>query len=407
MDHALAELQRRYQSDPSDRASFNQLIRALLAAQRDVEAYALLFDDGALDRREERALKLGAKLAERERGLFDKKLGKSSRFAVEGRTDGSTRAWRYLDLAWIKAEKRPVLAITHDGRKGTQKTLLQTLPAFQNLRTLFFDNSRNFKTERLLSLGPLPSLRHLVLKSFNVSDSSDINRRRGFQHLCSLAPLQSLQLHTSKIAYGNYEHCVLSPTLRALDLSFCKDIKSLQFLAKLPQLEALSLSYNHRIHKDLFPETLSALRFLDLSNLLDHGKTLKKLKLPRLETLSLASGRLTVRHIREIATFKTLQTLELPYNPKLKVKDLEPLKTLNKLERLSLRFCSGLDETVFELLGELPSLRLLDIRGSLDASQARRIADQKEIELVTDKANSFLDYWRWKPRIVAQCSGRP
>lgn len=406
MDHALAELQRRYQSDPSDRGAFNQLIRALIAAQRDLEAYALLFDDGALDRREERAMKLGAKLAERERGLFDKKLGKSSRFAVR-KTGGSPRAWRYLDLASIKEEKRPVLSVTHDGREGTQKTLLQTLPAFQNLRTLFLDHSRNFKTELLLSLGPLPSLRHLVLKSFNVSDSNDINRRRGFQHLCSMAPLQSLQLHSSKIAYGNYEHCALSPALRALDLSFCKDIKSLQFLAKLPQLEALSLSYNRRIHKDLFPETLSALRFLDLSYLSDHGETLEKLNLPRLETLSLASGRLTGRHIREIATFKTLQTLELQYNPKLKVKDLEPLRELTGLERLSLRFCSGLDETVFELLEEIPSLQLLDIRASIDARQARRIADQKEIELLTDKTNSFLDYWRWKPRIVAQCSGRP
>lgn len=407
MDNSLTELQRRFYTDPSNRQALNALVRGLAAIDRTGDAYNLLFDQGVVDKKEPIAIELGARLAEREELVRSKKLGQASQFAVTWQPHGTTRSWSYRDLHGVRYKKRPVLAITHNGRKSTSKTLLKNLAAFPALRTLFFDHSRNFKTKDLLSIPRLPTLRHLYLKSINVSDPTDSHRREGFKHICSLAPLKTLKIQHSKLPRQHYRLCTHCPTLQALDLSDSIELGSLDFLTMLPRLEFLSLNSNE-VHADILPKSLEQLRSLDLSYVVDKGECLEKLDLPKLETLCLANAQLTSRHIRAIPKFSTLKTLELHYNAALKSDDLTILADLPYLETLTLRFCRGLGIEALDIVMKFPALKTLDIRGAMHLNTAiDRLRGHPRIQLETAPTNSFRDHWRLKHPIWAQCSGRP
>lgn len=407
MDNSLAELQRRFYVDPNNKQALNALIRGLAGVGKIGEAYNLLFDLGLVDKNEPLARELGIRIAEEEEAARDKKLGQASQFAVSWQPHGATRAWSYMSLQSLRPKRRPVLAVTHDGRKGTSKTLLKNLGGFPALRTLYFDQSRRLRTEDLLSIPSLPTLRHLYLKGVNVSDPTEAHRREAFKHLLTLAPLTSLKTYHSKLTKGIEALCVHCPTLRALDLTFSKNIGKLHFLTRLPNLEFLSLSFSP-IKAKLLPKKLDKLRFLDFSWVIDSGECLEKLNLPSLENLCLENGKLTGRHIRAVAKFSKLKTLELSSNKTLTSQDLKPLAGLKNLEQLSLRACAGLDEETLNIARDLPQLRSLDIRGSLDFREAvKRLKDRPDIELLSGSTNSFYDHWRWKPRAWAQCSGRP
>ncbi|MDF1661147.1 MAG: hypothetical protein P1V97_05220 [Planctomycetota bacterium] len=407
MDNSLTELQRRFYLDPSNKQALNTLVRGLAAIGKTGEGYNLLFDHGSVDKKEPLALELGARLAESEESVRSQKLGQASQFALNWEPHGTTRQWTYLYLHGVRYKKNPVLAITHNGRKGTAKTLLKNLSAFPALRTLFLDHSRNFKTKDLLSIPQLPSLRHLFLKSINVSDPTDSNRREGFKHLCTIAPLRTLKIQHSKLPRQLYELCTLCPTLQALDLSDSKELGSLDFLTKLPRLEFLSLSSND-IDLGVFPKGLEQLRALDLSHVTYTGEQLEKLELPKLEILYLASAQLTSQHLRVLPKFTRLKTLELNYNPELKSDDLKPLAQLPNLETLTFRYCRRLGKQALELLKDFPALKTLDVRGAMVLNTAReRLRDHPQIQLETAPTNSFHDHWRLRHPIWGQCMGRP
>jgi Leucine-rich repeat (LRR) protein len=164
--------------------------------------------------------------------------------------------------------------------------------------------------------------------------------------------LKKLNLRGTKITDTTLEHLANVTTLESLDVGFAQitDV-GLDRLTPLLNLKELAISGNK-----LTDVGLQALR-----------------QLPGLTSLSLGGSQrtdsglwsisLTELGLDAITTLKELRELRLDGMP-VSARWLEKLKSLSKLERLSLQGCKRLGDDSAPALGSWLSLRVLDLKGT-------------------------------------------
>jgi Leucine-rich repeat (LRR) protein len=219
-------------------------------------------------------------------------------------------------------------------------------------------------------LAYLPYLTHLDLSMTRITDHGlqqlknapgivDLNlyyaeqiTDEGMAALKNWKRLKRLNLRGTKITDTTLEHLANVTTLESLDAGFAQitDV-GLDRLTPLQNLKELVIGGNK-----LTDTGLQSLR-----------------EFPRLTSLSLGGSQrtdsglwtisLTESGLDAITTLKELRELRLDGAP-VSARWLEKLKTLNKLERLSLQECKRLGDDVAPLLASWPSLLILDLKGT-------------------------------------------
>ncbi|MDF1661148.1 MAG: hypothetical protein P1V97_05225 [Planctomycetota bacterium] len=405
MDNTLAELQRRFHADPSNRQALNALARGLAATDKTVEAYNLLFDHGAVEREEPLALELGAALSALEAPLLSKRLGQASKFACKAKPLYNHRVWDYGDFAQTQQTKLPVFAIQTPKSPRVSKTLLKNLGNFSALRVLEFQGSE-LPNASLTSIPEMCALRHLALLYTNASHKSETIQRESFKHLCTVAKLTTMRLIACKMAPENFELCALQPNLKALHLGIKKTKAShLEFLSQLTGLKCLALHGPQFIEKKL-PPLAESLETLSLYELLHGADCFQSLSLPKLQHLSLKNSHIRDKHLEWISEFGNLRTLELEGNPGISDVGLKQLTKMPKLEGLSLRYCVGITEEALKTLVKIPSLRVLLLPPKFDSLVAQKILQRKPA-LEVSNGHFVEDSFRLKDSLWHQCLGRP
>jgi Leucine-rich repeat (LRR) protein len=231
----------------------------------------------------------------------------------------------------------------------------------------------------LARLVDLPYITHLDLSMTRITDHGlqqlknapaivDLNlyyaeqiTDEGMAALKNWKRLKRLNLRGTKITDTTLEHLANVTTLEALDAGFAQitDV-GLDRLTPLQNLKELVIGGNKLTDTGLqswrqFPGLASL--SLGGSQRTDSG----------LWTISLTESGLDA-----IMTLKELRELRLDGAPA-SARWLEKLKTLNKLERLSLRGCKRLGDDVAPLLASWQSLLVLDLNGT--AMTEKGIAD--------------------------------
>lgn len=406
MDKSLIELRRRFYADPSDEQALNAYARGLAAMGREADAYNFLFDHGALEREDDFAFDLGARLSAMEDPLLKLKLGQGSAFASRTKMVSGQKAWDYSDFREIRATRLPVLAIQVKGSKPVSKTLLKKLGAFPALRLFFINQARGLTNKSLCSIPPLPSLRHLALSFANIHSKNEVIERETFKHLCSLASLETLRVNGCNMAAKDHELCALQPHLKALYLSVSKtEREHIEFLSEFSQLKCLSLHFP-QYTDEVLPEITETLESLEFYEIFHGGACLRSLSLPQITHLSLKNSRISDDDLESVAELKTLTTLELEGNPKITNKGLEALASLPKLEQLSLRYCIGLNEGALRPLAKLNALKVLLLPQDISEDAAAR-AFRERSDLKFSVGSAFERYWHLKSSLWRQCLGRP
>jgi Leucine-rich repeat (LRR) protein len=222
----------------------------------------------------------------------------------------------------------------------------------------------------LLRLAKLPHLTHLDLSLTRITDHGlqqlkdapgivELNlyyaeqiTDEGMAAVKGWKKLKRLNLRGTKITDTTLEHLANVTTLESLDIGFAQitDV-GLDRLAPLLNLKELAISGNK-----LTDVGLQALR-----------------QLPGLTSLSLGGSQrtdsglwsisLTELGLDAITTLKDLRELRLDGMP-VSVRWLEKLKSLSKLERLSLQGCKRLGDDGAPALGSWPSLQVVDLTGT-------------------------------------------
>jgi Leucine-rich repeat (LRR) protein len=164
--------------------------------------------------------------------------------------------------------------------------------------------------------------------------------------------LKRLNLRGTKITDTTLEHLANVTTLESLDVGFAQitDV-GLDRLTPLLNLKELTISGNK-----LTDVGLQALRQLS-------GLTSLSLGGSQRTDSGLWSISLTELGLDAITTLKDLRDLRLDGMP-VSARWLEKLKSLSKLERLSLRGCKRLSDDGAPVLGSWPSLQTLDLKGT-------------------------------------------
>jgi Leucine-rich repeat (LRR) protein len=164
--------------------------------------------------------------------------------------------------------------------------------------------------------------------------------------------LKRLNLRGTKVTDTTLEHLAAVPTLEALDVGYAQitDV-GLDRLTPLQNLRELTLGGNK-----LTDVGLQALRQLS-------GLTMLSLGGEQRTDSGLWSISLTEAGVDAIATLQNLRELRMDGMP-VTNRWLEKLKTLRKLERLSLQRCKRIDDAAAAMLATWPLLRVVDLTGT-------------------------------------------
>jgi Leucine-rich repeat (LRR) protein len=222
----------------------------------------------------------------------------------------------------------------------------------------------------LLRLAKLPHLTHLDLSLTRISDHGlqqlkdapgivELNlyyaeqiTDEGMAAVKGWKKLKRLNLRGTKITDTTLEHLANVTTLESLDVGYAQitDV-GLDRLTPLLNLKELAISGNK-----LTDVGLQSLRHLP-------GLTSLSLGGSQRTDSGLWSISLTELGLDAITTLKELRELRLDGMP-VSARWLEKLKTLDKLERLSLQGCKRIGDDGAPALGSWPSLRVLDLKGT-------------------------------------------
>ncbi len=222
----------------------------------------------------------------------------------------------------------------------------------------------------LLQLARLPHLTHLDLSLTRITDHG-LQQLKGAPGILELnlyyaeqitdegmaavkgwKKLKRLNLRGTKITDTTLEHLANVTTLESLDIGFAQitDV-GLDRLTPLLNLKELAISGNK-----LTDVGLQSLRQLS-------GLTSLSLGGSQRTDSGLWSISLTELGLDAISTLKDLRELRLDGMP-VSARWLEKLKSLSKLERLSLQGCQRLGDDGAPVLGSWPSLQVLDLKGT-------------------------------------------
>lgn len=179
----------------------------------------------------------------------------------------------------------------------------------------------------------------------------------GMAAVKSWKKLKRINLRGTKVTDTTLEHLANVTTLEAIDVGFAQitDV-GLDRLAPLVNLKELVISGNK-----LTDMGLQALRQMT-------GLTHLTLGGSQRTDSGLWTISLTEQGLDAITTLKDLRELRLDGMP-VTVRWLEKLKTLDKLERLSLQGCKRVGDDAVPLLASLSALRVVDLKGTAVTEQ--------------------------------------
>jgi Leucine-rich repeat (LRR) protein len=240
----------------------------------------------------------------------------------------------------------------------------------------------------LRKLTQFPKLTHLDLSLTRITDQGmqeikglpgivDLNLRfaeyvtdEGLAAVKEWKNLKRLNVHGTKISDTTLDHVSGIPTLEALDVgsSLVTDV-GIERLSSLPNLKELTMGGIELGDAGLQAlRLLSGLTYLDLngrqgtdSNVWTIAMSDRGLEalLTLTELRELRFGCTTLGVGREGRRFATVNMMSVTS------RWLEQMKTLTKLERLKLQGCDRVDDESMKVLAEFPSLKEVDLKGSV------------------------------------------
>lgn len=227
-------------------------------------------------------------------------------------------------------------------------TLLAQLPHLANL-----DLSMTRITDRgLQQLKSAPAIAVLNLYYAEQITDEGMAAIKGWKHL------KKLNVRGTHITDTTLEHAASVPTLEVLDVGYAQvtDV-GLDHLASLTNLKELALGGNK-----LTDAGLQSLRYLTALTSLDLAG------IQRTDS-GLWSISLTDLGVNAIATLKNLRELRLDGMP-VSGRSLEKLKTLTKLENLSLQGCKRIGDDASPVIASWPALKAVDLKGTAMSADA-------------------------------------
>ena len=218
----------------------------------------------------------------------------------------------------------------------------------------YLDLSMTRITDRgLQQLKSAPAIVELNLYYAEQITDEGLAAIKGWKHL------KKLNVRGTRITDTTLEHAASVPTLQVLDVGYAQvtDV-GLDHLASLTNLEELALGGNK-----LTDAGLQSLRYLTALTRLDLAGTQRT-------DSGLWSVSLTESGINAIATLKNLRELRLDGMP-VSGRSLERMKTLTKLERLSLQGCKRIgDDAAAVIASSWPGLKAVDLKGTAVTADA-------------------------------------
>jgi hypothetical protein len=175
---------------------------------------------------------------------------------------------------------------------------------------------------------------------------------KGVEFLAKLTNLEDLSLgKCHNITDTSLLYLVKLKSLCRLDISKCEKItdEGLKQLASLRELEYLNLSGCNKITDDGFKHLI-------------HLEKLRVLSLSR-------CNKITDLVFQQVASFKELQVLDLSGCNQITATDLSWLALLQKLQDLNLSGCNRITDTALNNLARLKTLRFLDLRNCLKITE--------------------------------------
>lgn len=234
----------------------------------------------------------------------------------------------------------------------------------------------------------LPNLKSLDLSYVPLTDA-------GVEALAKLRQLEELTFYHGRFTDKGLKAIAGMPNLKRLDLTSCGGVTAagLQDLARIKGLERLSLSSTRANEK-----TLEALKGL---------KKLKELDLSRCGSIA-ATG----NALETVATFTSLESLNVANNSWVRKRGLKALKPLTKLKKLDLTGCRSMSSTGIGYVGNLSSLETLRMSrtGTLTSTAVQalqKLTKLKELNLDGVRMSSSTYSNLRRSTLQARITGRP
>jgi hypothetical protein len=221
--------------------------------------------------------------------------------------------------------------------------------ALSHVEEMSFD-ARAVDDDTLKWVGKLTDLKELSVGGFIVSDDAVANvSDDGLASLRTCISLESLRVTKSKSAGIGFSRLCGLPNLRQLSLAlFHATTRSLTAIAEIKSLDSIRLTRCEFADLDAFTPLAS---------------------LPRLRSLALEEGRLSLDQIKSLTTCRGIRELSLAGCQGVTDQSIEALKTL-QLRVLHLTDCTQVSDHATETLNQMPDLEILHLEGCSSISEA-------------------------------------
>lgn len=225
----------------------------------------------------------------------------------------------------------------------------------------------------IIDLARLPKLRRLDLSHTRISDEGLLQLKtapaitelnlyysewitdQGVTAIRNWKQLKRLNLRGTRISDGSLALVAKLPALEALDIANTQITDNgLDHLITLTNLKELSLGRSR-----LSENALEVLRMLPTLTYLDLSGA--RATPPDMSRRRGGVGSLNDETLRALAELKELRTLKLGYSD-ISVAGLGALSALDKVEKLGLESCKGLDDTAIGELVKWKSLKYVDLQ---------------------------------------------
>ena len=244
------------------------------------------------------------------------------------------------------------LSLTRITDQGMQD--LKNLPGIVDLNLRYAEYVTD---EGLAAIKGWKKLKRLNVHGTKISDTS-------LEHISGITSLESLNIGSAMVTDVGLERLTSLPNLKELTMGGNKlGDAGLQALRQMPGLTYLDLSGRQGTDANIWAISIS-------DRGLDAVLTLKELRDLRFGCTSLGIG-------IEGQRFATVSANSVT------VRWLEKMKTLSKLEKLTLQGCDRVDDEAIRVLAAFPTLREVDLKGSAvtDAGLAALRAAKPKIRI--------------------------
>jgi internalin A len=225
----------------------------------------------------------------------------------------------------------------------------------------------------MIEIGRLPHLQRLDLSHTRISDEgllhlkaapaiTDLNlfysewiTDQGLTAIRNWKQLKRLNLRGTRISDGTLALISKLPAIEALDIANTQVTDNgLDHLITLTNLKELSLGRSR-----LSENALEVLRMLPTLTYLDLSGA--RAAVPDMGRRRGGVGSLNDATLRALGELKELRTLKLGYSD-ISVAGLGTLSTLDKVEKLGLEWCTGLDDSAVAELAKWKALKYVDLQ---------------------------------------------